>query len=422
LLLWPLASWAAQGGPNLNTIFNHGESPAFKNHQAKVQAAFQQFPLFQPKVDEQGQPAFQLLSLKNPLVIGNTNTYGFRIQVPQRKNQEDFVWAFVQPANNFYWDILPQADYMRGFLNFNPRPLTDFNNLGGLRPINAKKLIIQTLAGTELKDDQSYVIWFTFGPQHPNFISLKFTFASLGPQKINQVDALEKALALSSKTPSKPAPSGPKHDDPYASGSGFFVTNDGYLVTCFHVVQGAATVKVKIGDKMQEAEVVKTDSVNDLAILKVTTSSRALPIAPSSGVKLGDSVFTIGFPDIELQGVSPKLTKGDISGLAGIQDDPRTFQISVAVQPGNSGGPLVDNFGNVVGVIVAKLSAMAVFETTGDLPEDVNYATKSSALQTLLASVPDLSAKLKRPTYLKGSSFGDVVQQAEESSALILVY
>ncbi|MEI2722142.1 MAG: serine protease [Verrucomicrobiota bacterium] len=82
-----------------------------------------------------------------------------------------------------------------------------------------------------------------------------------------------------------------------------------------------------------------------------------IKVAASRGVKLGGTVATVGFPNIGLQGFAPKLAKGEIAALSGAGDDARYFQISVPVQPGNSGGALVDERGNVVGVVSAKLNA-----------------------------------------------------------------
>ena len=82
-------------------------------------------------------------------------------------------------------------------------------------------------------------------------------------------------------------------------------------------------------------------------------------------MKLGGTVAKVGFPDIGLQRFSPKLAKGEIASLSGIQDDPRYFQISVPVQPGNSGGTLVDERGNVVGIVSAKLNMSAALTSSG---------------------------------------------------------
>jgi S1-C subfamily serine protease len=102
----------------------------------------------------------------------------------------------------------------------------------------------------------------------------------------------------------------------------------------------------------------------------------AICAAASRTVKLGGTVATVGFPDIGLQGFAPKLAKGEIASLAGAADDPRYFQISLPVQPGNSGGALVDARGNVVGIVAAKLDASAALAATGSLPESLRTATK----------------------------------------------
>ncbi|MSU42832.1 MAG: serine protease, partial [Pedosphaera sp.] len=169
------------------------------------------------------------------------------------------------------------------------------------------------------------------------------------------------------------------------------------------------------------AKVVKVDKANDLTLLKAEGKFVALPVAASRGVRLGATVATVGFPNIGLQGFSPKLTKGEIGSLAGAQDDARHFQISVAIQPGNSGGALVDERGNVVGVVVAKLSQKAAIATTGTIAENVNYAVKSSYLLSFLESLPEVAAKLKEPS-AKERKFEDVVKSAEQAAVLVLVY
>ena len=126
---------------------------------------------------------------------------------------------------------------------------------------------------------------------------------------------------------------------------------------------------------------------------------------------------TVGFPNIGLQGFAPKLARGEISGLSGAHDDARYFQISVPVQPGNSGGAVVDIRGNVVGIVAAQLSARAAVANSGSLPENVNYAVKSSFVLGFLESVPEVSARLKEPN-VKESRFEEVVKAAEQAAVL----
>ncbi len=135
----------------------------------------------------------------------------------------------------------------------------------------------------------------------------------------------------------------------------------------------------------------------------------------------GNTVATVGFPDIGLQGFAPKFARGEIASLSGAGDDARYFQISVPVQPGNSGGALVDEHGNVVGVVSAKLNASAALAASGALPENVNYAVKSSFLLSFLESAPEVSARLKEPIGVE-RNFDDVVQSAKAAAVLVLVY
>ena len=128
--------------------------------------------------------------------------------------------------------------------------------------------------------------------------------------------------------------------------------------------------------------------------------------------------------NVDLQGFAPKLAKGEFASLSGAGDDPRYFQISVPVQPDNSGGALVDAHGNVVGIVAAKADAVTALAATGSLPENVNYAVKSSLLLSFLESVPEVAAKLKEPKSLQTATppFEEVAKSAQEAAVLVLVY
>jgi S1-C subfamily serine protease len=208
----------------------------------------------------------------------------------------------------------------------------------------------------------------------------------------------------------------PEGSDLKANGSGFFITADGYFVTNYHVVKDANSVKIKNGDDVYAAKIVHVDEDNDLALLKVSGQFKPLSIF-TNDVQLGEGVFTIGFPDILLQGTQPKYTDGKISSLAGLQDDPKDYQVSVPVQPGNSGGPLVDMNGSVVGIIVAKLDNMAALSSSGDLPQNVNYAIKARCLSDFLAQFPEV-----KMDPVKTGSVDSVVQATQRSVAIVLIY
>jgi uncharacterized protein len=226
----------------------------------------------------------------------------------------------------------------------------------------------------------------------------------------------------SSENGESPVPSPAIGSEQKASGTAFFISDDGYLLTAFHVVENANRIIVKTKTATVTASLVKADKANDIALLKVVGSFHALPLAKNHDWTQGQSVFTIGFPNIELQGAEPKLTRGEINSLSGIQDDPREFQISVSVQPGNSGGPLINLFGNVIGIVTARLSDKATFEASGALPQNVNYATKISYAVPLLESISDLAGKLKPPHPDSEMKFEAVVQDARAATVLVFSY
>jgi S1-C subfamily serine protease len=201
------------------------------------------------------------------------------------------------------------------------------------------------------------------------------------------------------------------------SGSGFFISEDGYLITNAHVVRNARSVKVKTGTDVFPAEVVRVDERDDFALLKVSGTFPALSISTNEA-GLGDAVFTIGFPDIVLQGTQPKFTDGKISSLTGLMDDPAEYQISVPVQPGNSGGPLVDLHGNVQGVIVARLDDSAALLAAGSLPQNVNYAVKGRLLRNFLSPLKQIKLAANKPVDAGSSA----VEAVQKSVAIVLVY
>lgn len=156
------------------------------------------------------------------------------------------------------------------------------------------------------------------------------------------------------------------------------------LVTSHHVVADSPRVEIVFGeDDRVPARIIDTNRKHDLARLRLEGTGRPLPPLPinTKPASLGASVLTIGFPHVNVMGRSPKVTTGVISSLAGPRDDRRLYQISAPIQSGNSGGPLLDQQGRVIGVIAAKLNAEAIYRSSGDLPENVNYAVKSTLLE-----------------------------------------
>ncbi len=172
-----------------------------------------------------------------------------------------------------------------------------------------------------------------------------------------------------------------------ATGSCFAVGPDGVLVTAEHVVEGAERLFVTFTDGTRvEAEVLASDVEHDVAVLVAAARPPDyLHFSRPGDVRVGEYVFTLGFPATDLLGTEPKFTEGSVSSLSGLQDDPGLFQVSVPIQPGNSGGPLVNAQGEVVGVITATATARTFERETGALPQNINWATKGRHARDLLA-------------------------------------
>ena len=178
------------------------------------------------------------------------------------------------------------------------------------------------------------------------------------------------------------------------SGTGFMFGSKDYVITNWHVVRGTKNIKVKFlnGEKIN-AEVLLKDVENDIAFLKLKRSPELPPsdlkVGDSSNVRMGDKVFTIGYPAHWVMGQNPKYTEGVVNALSGIKDDPTVFQISVQIQPGNSGGPLFNQSGKVIGITQAALDPQLATESIGALPQNVNYAIKSSYIKKLFPMLPE---------------------------------
>jgi S1-C subfamily serine protease len=187
------------------------------------------------------------------------------------------------------------------------------------------------------------------------------------------------------------------------SGTGFLVSSSGHVVTNHHVIAGCVgDIQGNLtGQAAIKLRVVSSDETNDLALLQAPGSFSGVARIKEKAIHSGDSVVAIGYPFHGLLTSDFTVTTGIVSSLSGILNDTRYLQISAAVQPGNSGGPLLSSGGEVVGVVSAKLNALKFVKATGDIPENINFAIKPGALRDFLDNsvVPyetsDAKAELK---------------------------
>jgi S1-C subfamily serine protease/Tfp pilus assembly protein PilF len=204
-----------------------------------------------------------------------------------------------------------------------------------------------------------------------------------------------------------------------STGTGFALSSDGYIVTNHHVIKDARTIEVKGVNgnysKKLSAELIVSDEINELAIIKINdpnfSTFGTIPYTFRQGLaEVGESVFVLGYPMTSSMGEEIKLTNGIISSKTGYQGDISTYQVSVPVQPGNSGGPLFDKNGNVLGIVRAKHV----------LAENASYAIKINYLKNLTELLPQT---IKQPTLnsLSGKILTEQVKVASNYTYLIII-
>lgn len=163
-------------------------------------------------------------------------------------------------------------------------------------------------------------------------------------------------------------------------GTGFFV-NSSNLLTNNHVVKKCKSIELVSSGYRTNAKILALDPRNDLAILTATKpNNNSLLFRAGKGMRIGNEVIVLGYPLGELLGSGIKLTTGDISSMTGIVNDVTAMQITAPVQPGNSGGSLLDKSGNVVGVIYSRVEK----SLSGRLIQNVNLVIKSNVVQMFL--------------------------------------
>lgn len=172
------------------------------------------------------------------------------------------------------------------------------------------------------------------------------------------------------------------------SGTGFCVSAEGYFVTNHHVIENALEIRGRSPTEDYPLRHVFSDPANDLALLKATEPCPGVAVFRAGAqAQPGESVVVIGYPLNGLLGSNPQVTTGNVSSLIGIGDDTRGLQFTAPVQRGNSGGPLLDADGAVVGMVSAKLDVARIHALTGDVPQNVNFAIKGAVVRNFLEAI-----------------------------------
>jgi serine protease Do len=218
-------------------------------------------------------------------------------------------------------------------------------------------------------------------PTGPYGMSEKTQLIRTYPPKDSRIGAMSKGSAITK------------------TGTGFFISSD-IVATNYHVVADSKEIAVTWNERRLPASIVMKDQVNDLALLRVAFPSggiernlAAVQVVPLSmgdvrTVKDGDKVFTIGYPLTSELGKRARVSEGIVNSTVGVEDDPRMLQISVPIQPGNSGGPLFNNLGQVIGVVTSTINNAYLILQKGTFPQNVNFAMKINYLNNLVSLLP----------------------------------
>jgi S1-C subfamily serine protease len=227
----------------------------------------------------------------------------------------------------------------------------------------------------------------------PKFAAREQRPSAARPATVQPAPAPPASPAVASASPppaaepavSKPSEP-PRRGD--SSGTGFILAAAGHIVTNAHVVKECKQIRVqRPGDVETEAKLVVTDGVNDLALLKAELKvgpGDIARVASSRSIQAGSRIAVYGFPLSGALSSAGNVVEGNVSALAGLENNAGYFQISAPVQPGNSGGPLLDARGNVVGMVSGKLDDLELADSAGTLPQNVNFAIKSNVLMNFL--------------------------------------
>ena len=220
----------------------------------------------------------------------------------------------------------------------------------------------------------------------------------------------------------------PSSPSTVATGTGFFVAGD-IIATNYHVVADANEMMVSWNEKRIPVTLAMKDQVNDLALLRLSIPDvvernlaiaqvKPLMVGDVRSVKDGDRVLTIGYPLTSELGKRPRVSEGIVNSTVGFEDDPRMLQISVPVQAGNSGGPLFNTKGEVVGVVTSTVNNAYFITRKGTFPQNVNFAVKINYLGNLIQLLPG-DNKLRSSTATRDLSATELMEATKASVVLI---
>lgn len=290
-------------------------------------------------------------------------------------------YRFKQGENAAIDVIFDGQEQARLFATANqPNMLTSVMPANVVRTFQKASLMVATSGRTVLN--------FDLTSTGPVIAALANCVTKVKADGLSKAGDFTKVAAKPQAAPDKQAPpSAGSRTARSKSGTGFVVSASGHIVTNNHVISGCADIKGNLtGEAAITLRVVSSDANNDLALLQApsTTAFKDFARIRDRSIRSGDSVVAIGFPYHGMLTSDFTVTTGIVSSLSGMRNDTRFLQISAPVQPGNSGGPLFDATGQIVGVVTGKVDALRIAVATGNIPENINFAIKTGVLRDFL--------------------------------------
>ena len=195
------------------------------------------------------------------------------------------------------------------------------------------------------------------------------------------------------------------------SGTGFVVSKKGHMVTNEHVIDNCDHIEIKMQGKEFPLDIIFVDKKNDIVLLKGKFLAQKIFSLSRLGPRLMEEIYVAGFPFADAYSETIKITKGVISSLSGYENNLSNFQFDAAINSGSSWGPIVNSFGNVVGVVVSGLDSIKILKKTGDLPQNSNFGIRSEIVATLLKS-SGLRSKIDNNNKMSREALSNLIQHA----------